>query len=334
MGLKNYEYNKILREYDMKQFRSRHDLESRKKALYEEIPELKDLDDEIVTNSVQSAKLAIMGDDAAIDRLKRANLDLAMRKTELLLSHGYNAQYLSPHFECPNCQDTGYIGNEKCHCFKQAVVDIVYAQSNIKNVLEKENFNSFSLDYYSDIDIDSTSGITPRANAKRVYSLAKQFTELFDKFDSPCRNLLLYGNSGVGKTFLSNCIAKELLDLGHTVIYLTSFQLFDILTRQAFQKDEEGDEADKQLEYILDCDLLIIDDLGTELSNSFTNTKLFLVINERHLRSKSTLISTNLSLDSLKANYSERIYSRITSNYVCLKLFGDDIRYKKRFLKN
>lgn len=328
MGLKNYQYNKILREYDMKQFKSRHELEARKAALYDAIPELKALDDEMATNSVQSARLAIMGDTDAIQRLKQANIDLSMKKTEALVAHGYAADYLSPRYECPDCQDTGYIGNEKCHCFKQAIVDLVYSQSNIKSMLEKENFQTYSLDYFSNDEVDPLSRMTPRTNAQRVLKAAHMF---IDTFDSSYRNILLYGNTGVGKTFLANCIAKELLDQGHTIIYLTSFQLFNILEKQAFQRDEEGQEADNQLDYILDCDLLIIDDLGTELSNSFTNTKLFLVINERHLRAKSTIISTNLPIESIKTNYSERIYSRITSDYMCLKLFGDDIRIKKRF---
>ena len=328
MGLKNYQYNKILREYDMKQFKSRHDLEARKTALYQNLPALKALDDEIATNSVQSARLAIMGDEAAIERLKQANIDLSMRKMELLIEHGYPADYLTPRYDCSDCHDTGYVGNEKCHCFKQAIVDLVYSQSNIKTVLEKENFSTYSMDYFSTEDIDPVSGLTPRANAQRVLAASKHF---IDTFDTSYRNVLLYGNTGVGKTFMANCIAKELLDRGHTIIYLTSFQLFNILEKQAFQKDEEGKEADNQLDYILDCDLLIIDDLGTELNNSFTNTKLFLVINERHLRGKSTIISTNLPIESIKTNYSERIYSRITSDYMCLKLFGDDIRIKKRF---
>lgn len=328
MGLKNYQYNKILREYDMKQFKSRHELDARKTALYNDLPALKDLDDEMVTNSVQSARLAIMGDDAAIERLKQANIDLSMRKMELLIEHGYPGDYLTPRYDCPDCKDTGYIGTEKCHCFKQAIVDLVYSQSNIKTVLEKENFSTYSMDYFSADDVDPVSGLTPRSNAQRVLAAAKHFIETFD---TSYRNILLYGNTGVGKTFMANCIAKELLDRGHTIIYLTSFQLFNILEKQAFQKDEEGQEADNQLDYILDCDLLIIDDLGTELSNSFTNTKLFLVINERHLREKSTIISTNLPIESIKTNYSERIYSRITSDYMCLKLFGDDIRIKKRF---
>lgn len=328
MGLKNDQYNKILRQYDTKQFKSRHELETRKASLYEQLPMLKTLEDEMITNSVRSAKLAIMGDDDALKRLQQENLELSMRKIELLLEHGYPADYLTPVYECVDCNDTGYIGNEKCHCFKQAIVDLVYSQSNIKNVLERENFSTFSLDYYSQTDVDPLSGLTPFANIKRVLSACKHF---IDTFDNSYHNILLYGNTGVGKTFLANCIAKELLDRGHTIIYLTSFQLFSILEKQAFQKNEEGIEADHQLSYILDCDLLIIDDLGTEMSNSFTNTKLFLVINERHLRMKSTIMSTNLPIESIKTNYSERIYSRITSDYMCLKLFGDDIRIQKRF---
>lgn len=328
MSLKNFQYNKIVREYDMKQFKSKHDLDMRKSALYEEIPELKTLDDQMVTNSIQSAKLAIMGDESAIQKLSDANLDLVMKKTELLLLHGYPDDYLTPRYECPDCKDTGYIEKEKCHCFKQAIVDLVYSQSNIKNVLNEENFKSFQLKYYADDVIDPNTNLTPLANMKRVLNATKLF---IDNFDHVYSNMLLYGNTGVGKTFLANCIAKELLERGHTIIYLTSFQLFNVLEKQAFQKNEERMEADNQLEYILDCDLLIIDDLGTELSNSFTNTKLFLCINERHLRAKSTIISTNLPIESIKSNYSERIYSRITSDYMCMKIFGDDIRIKKRF---
>ena len=328
MSLKNYQYNKILRDYDMKQFKSRHELEERKAALYKQIPELKAIDDAMVSNSIQSAKQAILGDDTALERAKSENIDLTMKKTELLVEHGYSSDYLSPHYECEDCKDTGYIGKEKCHCFKQAIVDLVYSQSNIKAVLNEENFSSYRLNYYDNDEADPSLGITPYANARRVLNSVKLF---INNFDTSYSNILLYGNTGVGKTFLANCIAKSLLDSGHTIIYLTSFQLFSVLEKQAFSKDEEGKEADNQLEYILDCDLLIIDDLGTELSNAFTNTKLFLCINERHLRAKSTIISSNLPPETIKAKYSERIFSRITSDYMCLKLVGDDIRLKKRF---
>ena len=147
-------------------------------------------------------------------------------------------------------------------------------------------------------------------------------------FDQKFENILLYGNSGAGKTFLSNCIAKELIESAHTVIYLTAFELFDILEKHKFSKTKE-DTIEEQFEGILDCDLLIIDDLGTELANSFTNSQLYTCLNERLLSEKSTIISTNLSLDDLSEQYSERIFSRIVSSYTILKLFGTDIRIKK-----
>ena len=161
---------------------------------------------------------------------------------------------------------------------------------------------------------------------KNAHAVAHEFVDTFrDEF----RNLFLYGDTGIGKTFLSNCIAKELIDKSFSVIYLTSYELFDTLAKSKFEKD---DTAEALASHIFDCDLLIIDDLGTELANSFTVSQLFLCLNERLLRRKSTIISTNLSLESVVDIYSERTFSRITSNYTMLKLTGDDIRIKKKLM--
>ncbi|WP_312497282.1 ATP-binding protein [Anaerosporobacter sp.] len=328
MQLKNFQYNKILREYDKRQLENRHELEERVKHIYSILPELKEIDDQIVSNSIQSAKLSLMGDDQSLNSLADRNLDLSMRKIEILTENGYPSNYLMPTYHCKDCKDTGYIENEKCYCFKQAIVDLLYSQSNIKGIMEQENFSTFRYDFYTDSYIEETTNLTPLANIKKVVSSCKEY---IDTFDSTYSNLLLYGNAGVGKTFLANCIAKELLDRSHTVIYLTAFQLFDILEKNKFNKDQEKSEANEQFEYILDCDLLIIDDLGTELNNSFVTSQLYLCINERHLRKKSTIISTNLSWDNLNTNYSERIFSRLASNYRLLKIVGDDIRIKKAF---
>lgn len=328
MQLKNFQYNKILREYDKRQLENRHKLEERINHIYSILPELKEIDDQIVSNSIQSAKLSLMGDDQSLNTLADRNMDLSMRKIEILTENGYPSNYLMPTYHCEDCKDTGYIENEKCHCFKQAIVDLLYSQSNIKGIMEQENFSTFRYDFYTDSYIEETTKLTPLANIKKVVSTCKEY---IDNFDSTYSNLLLYGNAGVGKTFLANCIAKELLDRSHTVIYLTAFQLFDILEKNKFNKDQEKSEANEQFEYILDCDLLIIDDLGTELNNSFVTSQLYLCINERHLRKKATIISTNLSWDNLNTNYSERIFSRIASNYRLLKIVGDDIRIKKAF---
>ena len=134
----------------------------------------------------------------------------------------------------------------------------------------------------------------------------------------------------MGKTFLSNCIAKELLNAAFSVIYLTAIQLFDIFSHYTFENGDDAGAEDDTLSLILSCDLLIIDDLGTELSNSFTNSKLFYCLNERFMQKKSILISTNLTLDKINQVYSERIFSRLSSNFTLLKFYGEDIRIKKK----
>ena len=156
-------------------------------------------------------------------------------------------------------------------------------------------------------------GISPRENMQAVLNTCHDF---IDHFDEQARNLLFYGDTGVGKTFLTNCVARELLNTSHTVIYLTAFHLVDILQNNTFGNDDMDDSDENMFHYILDCDLLIIDDLGTELNNAL-------------LSEKSTIISTNLSLDELQNEYSERIFSRLISNYEIMLILGDDIRIKK-----
>ncbi|NLO08853.1 MAG: ATP-binding protein [Clostridiales bacterium] len=327
MALKNDQYNQILREYDERRFRNKHELDKRIQEAYQAIPQLKDLEDELISLSAQSGRLALFGNTEALDELKDNTTRLREQQRQLLLDNGYPEDYLHIQYSCNKCKDSGFISNEKCSCFKQAIADMIYEGSNIKSVLELENFSTFSFKYYSDDYIDESIGLSPLSNMQKIVATCKSFIRHFDKKHE---NLLFLGNTGVGKTFLANCIAKELLDRGYTVIYLTAFRLFDILEKYKFGKEAENTlAAANQFEYILDCDMLIIDDLGTELSNSFTTSQLYLIINERLLRQKSTLISTNLSLDNLNTNYSERIYSRIISNYCIRRIVGEDIRLHK-----
>lgn len=328
MSLKNYQHNKILRDYDNKQFENRHNLDLRIKEAYSRIPELKDIDDRIINMAMSSAKvlLADSNNDKSIDNLKKSAESSKNERRLLLVEHGFPADYLELQYQCNDCKDTGYITNDKCHCFKQSIVNILYSQSNIKTAITKENFSTFSLDYYPDSFIDDSVGLSPRENMEKIVASVMNF---INNFDDCFENLIIYGNTGVGKTFLTNCIAKELLDRSKTVIYLTAFQLFDILEKNKFNKGDDNEEIQNKFDYILDCDLLIIDDLGTELTNAFINTQLYLCVNERYLREKSTIISTNLSLDNINDKYSERIFSRIISNYILLKIVGDDIRLSK-----
>lgn len=326
MPLKNSQYNTILRRYDQLRFESIRQLDARRQEVYAAIPQLRQLDEDMAHTAAEYARKAIVSkSDASISQFKSDMAQLEKQRKELLASHSFPADYLEPKYHCPDCQDTGFIGNEKCHCFKQAIVDLVYAQSNIRQRLLEENFDSFRLDYYS-TEKDRRLGISPRQNMENILSCCRDFISDFDKKQD---NLLFYGNTGVGKTFLSNCIARELLDSAHTVIYLTAFQLVDILESNTFGKDDDAAGDEDMFSYIFDCDLLIIDDLGTEMNNTFITSQLFLCINERLLRRRSTIISTNLSLEQLQREYSERIFSRIISNYQVFAIFGDDIRVKK-----
>lgn len=325
MNLKNSQYQAIMRQYDLRQLHHRHLQTLRYQEITDKIPAYSQLEEEIAGLYAARARSAVLGQTEASEDACRRLQKLQDRQRLLLVQAGYPADYLAMTYTCPDCHDTGFIGNEKCHCFKQAMVDLLYSQSNIHEVLKKENFDTFDIRYYSDKK-DRRLGISPRENMQSIVSTCQDFIR---HFDEQARNLLFYGDTGVGKTFLTNCIARELLDTSHTVIYLTAFHLVDILQNNTFGSDDMDDSGENMFSYILDCDLLIIDDLGTELNNSFVTSQLFLCINERLLARKSTIISTNLSLDELQNEYSERIFSRLVSNYEIMLILGDDIRIKK-----
>lgn len=324
MSLTNAQYDEIMRGYQARQLHNKHIANERLQHAYKQVPRLKEIDEHIATISVSSARKMLNGDTLAIANLKKELAKLREEKSILFHQMGLCAEYFDEVYTCKACKDTGYINGNKCHCFKQQMIDLIYSQSNIKDILAKENFSNFSYAYYSKELINPTTGMSSLDSAKHAVTECKRFLDYFDKKPN---NMLFYGDTGVGKTFLSNCVAKELLEQGKSVIYFTAFQLFDILSKGVFQKDADAIAAHQN---IYDCDLLIIDDLGTEVPNSFTSSQLFLCVNERILRQKSTIISTNLNMVQLAEQYSERTFSRISSNYCILKLFGDDIRIQKR----
>ncbi len=324
MALTNSQYDSLIRQYNQLQLRNRQVQKEREEKLYAAIPDLAALDDEVSRLSVESIEKRLAGDVSTSDAIKEKISQIPAKRQAMILAAGFDPEDFLPTYDCPDCQDTGFINGKKCHCFIQRTVDLVYAQSHLDDILQKENFSTFSFDYYSDSYIDERSGLSSLESAKDAYQNACNFVQHFSTKDD---NLLLYGETGTGKTFLSNCIAKALLDQGHSVIYLTAYEIFDLFEKKVFKKDEDAAELH---EYILQCDLLIIDDLGTEASNSFTTSQLFFLLNERLLHQKSTIISTNLSFSQLADTYSERTTSRIFSNYQTCKLFGDDIRIKKK----
>ncbi|ANU46373.1 DNA replication protein DnaC [Enterocloster clostridioformis] len=326
MALSNSQYDAIMREYGRQQIENHHKLEERRKEIYARLPVVKQLEAEIAERSVACAKKLLEGDKGVLDRLKEDLRDLREQKALIIRAAGYPDDYLELHYRCPDCRDTGLVDGRKCHCFLQAQMKLLHAQSNLEDVLERENFKALNYEYYDDTEILPQLGITNAAYMRRVVAGCKEFVRDFDKKHD---NLLFTGSTGVGKTFLTNCIARELMDDFHSVIYLTASDLFDVFSRNKFDYDNAEDMRD-MYRFILDCDLLIIDDLGTELNNSFTSSQLFYCINERMNMSRSTIISTNLTLARLRDSYTDRVTSRIMSGYRIIPLYGGDIRLLKK----
>src|SRR5574344_1393835 len=299
MSLTNMQYDEIIRSYNRKQLENKRKQTERMNLVFKQVPRIKEISDEISTLSLQTAKTLLFADEQS-DCMKVFKDQLGALKKEklaLLKENGFTANYMDMKYRCSDCKDTGYIENTKCHCFKQAEVDILYNQSNIREVLSVENFSTFSFDYFKDDIKDHVTGKTPYENIKGVVQICHDFIDQFNSHDRKYNNLLFFGETGVGKTFLTNCIAKALIENYKSVIYLSSVNFFDILADAEFTNSNI--EAKNKADEIMNCDLLIIDDLGTELSNSFTNSALFSFINERLLNKASTIISTNLIFPEL-----------------------------------
>ena len=327
MGLTNTQYDQLMRNYSRDRAAQLRALEARRARIYGEIPALTGLDEQISSGAAESAILKLDGRRDEAEALREKTRDLMRRRRELLSRYGFAPEDLELQYICPDCKDTGYANGQKCHCFYRRAVDLFYTQSGLRTALEKENFDTFSLDVYDDREKNPSTGLTPRQNMVRVEKVCRQFV---DRFDTGSGHLLFYGGTGLGKTFLSNCIAKALIETAHSVIYYSAPSLFEALSAKAFGGGERPDEQDPFTAYLTDCDLLIIDDLGTEITNAFVSSRLFYLLNKRLLLQKSIVISTNLSLSEFAGVYSERIFSRISSSFTLLGFYGDDIRIKNK----
>lgn len=326
MALSNSQYNAIMRVYNKRQFRNKRDQDERIREIYEKIPQVEALNDEIAASMAQAGRKKLQGDEEGVKALKQEAEALKNQKLRYLERNGYPADYMQMRYHCPVCRDTGYVDGKKCRCFRQMEIEILYDQSNIREVLERENFDTLSMAYYDREKIDERSGRTVYEYMSMVIEECHRFVENFGKEKG---SILFTGSTGCGKTFLSNCIARELIRQYYSVVYLTATDMFDVLSESRFSGRDEEEARDKAA-YILDCDLLIIDDLGTELINTFTASQLFYCINERLNRKKGTIISTNLALNRMQDEFTERVTSRIMSQYKVLPLFGEDIRLLRR----
>ncbi|MCM8711567.1 ATP-binding protein [Clostridium sp. SYSU_GA19001] len=301
-------------------------LSKRRKEIEEKLPEVLELERKIGKLCVElsiSAFKDIQNRDEYLKNLRERITDLRVQKSELLFKNGYPINYLEHNFKCEKCQDTGFIGNQKCSCYKQHLVKVYYKNSDLNELIKENNFDNFNIEYYS----PRKSGSEPESPKKNIEKIFTRCMNFIRNFDSTNENLLFYGNSGTGKTFLSNCIAKELLDKGYLVVYRTAESLIQNLKRVRF----DGDELLEEL--LINCDLLIIDDLGTEQISDFSKTELFNLLNKKILKNKKMIVSTNCKLEEILQIYSERISSRLLGNFSLYKFFGDDIRIKKNLSK-
>lgn len=326
MAFTDSQYDEIMQSYYQHQIENRAIEISRKEEVYAAIPRVHEIDQIIASSSIDAVRKRLRGGEDAIHSTKEHNQSLISEKRDLLKTHGYGEDYLEPVYTCKACQDTGRIGNTYCTCFQQAAIEILYQQSTINRILEQENFSNFDLEYYPKSQ-DGKHPYTPYDNMQKILTKAQDFIKAFDREGG---NLLFYGETGLGKTFLSNCIAKALLDTQHTVLYQTAIHLFEDVCGDVIMKKGNNPDSQKTYQYLYHCDLLIIDDLGTEYTNSFVASELYDILNTRMRAGKSTIISTNLNLQELTERYSDRITTRIFAEYKVYNFYGDNIRLAKR----
>lgn len=326
MPLTNDQYDSIMLIYSQRRLDNLHLQEERREEAYTRIPELAALENEIQDASLAAAKRRVMGrsfndDQKSLHQLIEQN---KKKKEQLLVQAGYPADYLDPIYTCPICRDTGFADGKQCSCFKQESTKLLTRESNLEEILKEENFDHFSMAFYSKNLRDPLTKKSSYALMAENLDLARTFIR---NFENDFSNLFLYGNTGLGKTFLSHCIAKELLDQGHFVVYFSAVNFFDMVSDRHFARDEEADTLYKRA---LGSDLVILDDVGTEVPNSFSTSALFTFLNNRIEARKPVIISTNLALNQFKDIYGERIFSRIMSCYKFLAFVGEDIREQKR----
>jgi len=337
MALTNSQYDAVMRAYDRRRTENRRIQEDRVREAYEAIPALSEVDRARACVSLSRAASS-MGGESEEEILKRMSCDRtvfeAVRKhgadpirQALLKKHGYPEDYLEPVYTCPDCRDTGYANGERCHCFSAEVISLFYSQSELGPVLERENFKTLSLEYYPEKMIDDKTGESARDIMEKAADTCKSFAE---HLKDGGQFLLLNGETGLGKTFLAHCIAKKALDDGHSVIFFSASDLFERLAKSRFSDTGEAAEQAIDQEYLAGCELLIIDDLGTELTNAFTSSAFFNLLNSRLTAGQSMVISTNLTMSEMNQLYSERICSRIMESFTIVTLFGKDIRILKR----
>ena len=329
----------IFKNRDIKRQRKIDEAIIKKRKIYKDYPQLEEIEKNINLLALKITR-NIVASDEITRQIEKENMKSKLDKMEekkkrILKKIGITESDLEPDYDCKICNDTGMVTKDNitsyCNCFKQEVLNNTYKQSNILK-LEVENFKTFDNCYYSNKKDKEKYGIdkSPLENIELIKKISQDFCKNI-KNDNQ-KSLLFTGNTGLGKTFISNCIAKEVIDRGMNVVYQTSPILMDQILDYKFSYDKTEAQKEKY-NRIFNVDLLIIDDLGTETMNNNKFTELFNIINTRLLNNKKMVISTNLSLNDLYNRYDERILSRLIGNFTICKFIGEDIRLKKKKIK-
>ena len=326
-AFKNNFHTEIMLEYEKIRATNEASREEIKKQIHTYFPRVKEIDDELSKVALDSCKDILNSTysiEKIVENMKNRTVALIEEKNEILKKAGFPIDCMNETFNCPDCKDTGWHNGQKCKCYHEKMQKLIFRRSNI-NADKMHSFDKFRLDLYSDLP-SGEYGFSPRENAKAILEIAKNFVKMND---NGSRQLLFYGTTGLGKTFTSECIAREFINKGKDVFYTSAPKLFTIFEDYKFGRNTT-DEARRTIEYISNVDLLIIDDLGTEFRTPYVDSILFDLINTAVNENKYMIVSTNLTTDQLESTYSQRITSRILGNFDTVLFFGDDIRLKRK----
>lgn len=329
MALNREQHNRIMRVYQERRFQHLQERRQRAEEISLKLPSYDRLSEEAAQLRTEQAKSLLSHDGSRAEALAERIAGIEAEKKALLLQNGYPEDYLELQYTCPLCRDTGYVNNEKCGCQKKLISELIYRQkAGLPEALWEDSFQTYDFSLFDDTDPipellrQTGKRVTQRAYMQTVVPLLKKYAE---EFPQKGGSLLLTGQTGTGKTFLSNCIAKEVIDRCQQVLYVRAGDFFDAMARESFER-REGQEA-LQTDAAATCDLLIIDDLGTERRTEFTLSRLFSLVSDRLARKKGTIISTNLDGNNIKHLYGERMTSRL-AQYTVIPFYGKDLRLR------